>query len=738
MFDSPPDPWIFADDPTPADLDDWRPEDHGFGADPAGSPPGPAGAEVQPELLFETAPPATPAEALSRVFGYSSFRPLQREAIDAALEGRDTLVVLPTGGGKSICYQLPATMRQGTVLVVSPLIALMDDQVASARDAGLRAAALHSNLPAGEGRQAFIAALHGELDLLYVSPERLALGDLLLQLKPYLTLVAVDEAHCVSHWGHDFRPEYRRLAQLFDQVPDVPRMALTATATATVRSDMREQLALRDPVELVGHPDRPNLAYRAFYRSDVLAQTLAVVERNPGEAGIVYAQTRKEVEKLAARLKKKGVNALPYHAGLSPVQRAKTQTAFLNETVDVVVATIAFGMGIDRSNVRFVVHANAPKSIEHYQQESGRAGRDGLPAECVLLFSAADLVTHRRLAGLNGELSGDRQRALNRHLSAVARYAVAPVCRHRILSEHFGATYPNPIAEAETSEGSEEAPGCGACDVCLGETVGLPEEEAVLIAQKILSTVYRTGNMFGIGHVVNVAEGKLTPKIESRGHQRLSVFGVLKDEAQTAIRGFIDQLIAQDHLRLEEKGRFAMLRLASKGVGLLKGRGGEVRLTRFFPKRLGGRGQSSSRSRRSSPSDASWEGVDRELFEQLRALRAQLARAMGKPPYVVFSDVTLRGLAREKPKTLDELLEIKGIGERKRASYGQVFLEAIAGYEDEDESDPSDELPAQDGADTSEPLPTPRPAPGQTGTVASRLFAQHLRGPSSSGTGAAQ
>ncbi|MEK9144849.1 MAG: ATP-dependent DNA helicase RecQ, partial [Elusimicrobiota bacterium] len=386
--------------------------------------------------------PGNPEEALRRHWGYDSFKPLQREAVEAALAGRDSLVVLPTGGGKSLCYQLPAAMGRGLALVVSPIIALMDDQVAAAKEAGLAADALHSNLETQERGEAYRRLAAGKVDLLYVSPERLLVGDLLEDIAPRLILIAVDEAHCVSHWGHEFRPEYRRLSEALQRFPKAARMALTATATPAVQEDICAQLALREPARLIGHPDRPNLVYRAFARREQAAQVLEVARRHTGEGGIVYAQTRKDVERLAAGLERAGVSCAPYHAGLDAERRRKAQEGFVNERLDVIVATIAFGMGIDRSNVRFVIHANTPRSVEHYQQESGRAGRDGLSADCVLLFAASDLAAHRGLAMKDGALPPERQKALERQLREIGRYAVSPVCRHKLLTEHFGAIYP--------------------------------------------------------------------------------------------------------------------------------------------------------------------------------------------------------------------------------------------------------------------------------------------------------
>ena len=634
---------------------------------------------------------ADPAAVLRRVWGYETFRPLQRAAVEGALAGRDALVVLPTGGGKSLCYQLPPAAGAGLALVVSPLIALMDDQVAAARQAGLTAASLHSNLAAEERARAFRDAVAGNLQLLYASPERLVLGDLMEALAPRLGLIAVDEAHCVSHWGHDFRPEYRQLAPLFAAAPRVPRMALTATATPAVQRDIIEQLALRDPLVLIGHPDRPNLVYRAFPRHDTDVQLLAAVRRHPDEGGIVYAQTRREVERIAARLQGAGVRAAPYHAGLGAAERAATQTAFLNEDLHVVVATIAFGMGIDRSNVRFVVHANAPRSVEHYQQESGRAGRDGLPADCTLLYSAADLQAHRRLAEMDGPLPEERKNALERQLAQIARFAVAPVCRHRLLSEHFGRPYPPPPDDAEADAPpppAAPAPGepdnCRACDVCLGETVSLPGDEALAAAQKILSAVLRTGSTFGAAHVTAVLRGSDGERIHDLRHHELSVHGLLRDESDATVRAWIDQLIVQDILEMVEKisgaRRFPIVQVTDQGRAVLRGQD-TPRLTRFWHgaegKGSAPKGKRAKRAAAAAHDGAEWSGVDTDLFERLRALRREIAQRESVPPYVVFSDATLREMARLKPRNAAELLEVKGVGETKLARYGELFLAVI-------------------------------------------------------------
>jgi len=596
---------------------------------------------------------------LERYWGYTSFRPMQQEAMEAILAKRDSLLVLPTGGGKSLCFQVPALARDGLAIVVSPLIALMKDQVDTLISNGVPAAGYHSGMPA-EARQAVAAGLTaGAYRLLYVAPERLV-GEggsffrSLIGRQP-VRFIAIDEAHCISQWGHDFRPEYRQLADLRRMWPDVSLHAFTATATARVRRDILAQLALRDPIELVGSFDRPNLVYRVFIRSGLRRQIEDVLARHRGEAGVIYCQSRREVDALAAWLAGTGVRALPYHAGLADDVRHRNQDAFLNEDVDVVVATVAFGMGIDRSDVRFVVHAGAPQSLEHYQQEAGRAGRDGLPAECVLIYSGGDFARWRAMADEGSDSAA--RRAL---LRDIERYAASVGCRHRHLIGYFGETFAKD--------------NCGACDYCLGELEAMPN--AVDLARKILSAVARVQQRFGAAHVVNVLRGRETDMVTARGHQHLSVFGLLRESSADELRGYVDQLVARGLMR-QTDDQYPVLQLTAGGVELLKdpSAAADLALARLKPAPKG-----RPTARRSQPEAESWEGVDRAVFDALRALRLSLARERHVPPYVIFHDTTLRELARHRPSSLEELRHIYGVGARKADDLGHAVLDVIRAH----------------------------------------------------------
>ena len=613
--------------------------------------------DVLPAQPGSAAPVDDPlAEVLQRVWGYSSFRPLQREAMAAILGGRDSVVVLPTGGGKSLCFQAPALVRSGVALVVSPLISLMKDQVDTLVGNGVAAAFLNSTLSADERRSVMERVREGQIRLLYVSPERLV-GDGGDSFRTWLSrcdvsFIAVDEAHCISQWGHDFRPEYRQLATLRREFPQASLHAFTATATARVRRDIATQLALQQPEELVGSFDRPNLVYRVLARNNFKKQLQDVLARHAGQAGIVYCTSRREVEAIADWLTESGVRARPYHAGLDDRDRARNQEAFLDEEIDVMVATVAFGMGIDRSDVRFVVHAGAPQSLEHYQQESGRAGRDGLEAECVLVYSSADFLKWRVMLEKNGELTTSARQLLR----DIERYAASVGCRHRHLVSYFGERY--------------DRPDCGACDFCLGELE--PVADAAQIARKVLSCVARVGQRFGAAHVANVLCGSVNEQVTSRRHNELSTFGLLKDAAVPEVRGYIEQLVAHGLLR-QTDDEYPVLALTNEGVALLKDAAAGEGLALSRQRRvLRERDQ-----RRSRVEAEAWDGVDRELFEKLRTVRLQIARSRGVPPYVIFHDTTLRDMARLRPQSIDALRHVYGVGARKAEDLGDQFLAVL-------------------------------------------------------------
>ena len=596
-------------------------------------------------------------EILEKYWGYSSFRPLQLEAMEAVMADHDSLLVLPTGGGKSLCFQAPAIAREGLAIVVSPLISLMKDQVDTLVGNGVSAAYYNSGMSSEARTEVTRGIRDGRYRMLYVAPERLV-GDggdgflKLLESNP-VSFIAVDEAHCISQWGHDFRTEYRQLARLRERWPSVSMHAYTATATARVRRDIIDQLGLRDAAELVGSFDRPNLVYRVLARATLKAQILDVLGRPRGQAGIIYCTSRKEVDSLSQWLNDTGWRSRPYHAGLPDDERSRNQDAFLNEEVDLVVATVAFGMGIDRSDVRFVIHSGAPQSLEHYQQESGRAGRDGLEAECVLIASGADFLKWRVMLEKNGEMS-DARRALLRDME---RYAASVGCRHKRLVGYFGEQF--------TKD------DCGACDYCLGELETMAD--AVTIARKVLSCVARVGQRFGAAHVSNVLRGSASEQVRSRGHHELSVFGLMTDASIDELRGYIDQLLA--HGLLQQGGdEYPILQLTAEGLALLKDAGAQPDLSLARQKRP----EKGRLPKRARVETEGWDGVDRELFERLRAMRMQVARKRGVPPYVIFHDTTLREIARTKPATIEELRHVKGVGDRKSADLGELILSIIA------------------------------------------------------------
>jgi ATP-dependent DNA helicase RecQ len=607
----------------------------------------------------------TDLEAILRQYwGYTAFRPLQQEAMAAILAGRDSLLVLPTGGGKSLCFQAPALVRNGLALVVSPLISLMKDQVDALQANGVPAACFNSALPSDQRQQVLAGIRSARYRLLYVSPERLVGegGQAFVEMlrAAGVSFCAIDEAHCISHWGHDFRPEYRQLAALRHAFPGASIHAFTATATVRVRQDIVRQLGLVEPEVLVGSFDRPNLIYRVRTRQGLRKQIEDVVRRHPGEGGIVYCLSRREVEELAAWLSKAGHRALPYHAGLPDDVRHSSQEAFLTERTDIIVATVAFGMGIDRSNVRYVIHAGAPRSLEHYQQEAGRAGRDGLEAECVLVYAPADFLKWRRMLEANGELS----ESAVAQLRAMDRYAASTSCRHRALVEHFGQRF--------------DRDDCGACDWCLRELERV--EEPVVLARKILSCVARVGQRWGIGHVTDVLAGRTTEAVVARGHERLTTFGLLKGCPAAELRGYVEQLLTQG--LLERAGEeYPVLVLTEPGVRLLKvaAHDGVALWRQRRPERTDGRRRTATHP----PEGEAWEGVDRALFERLRDLRLEIARVRGVPPYVVFHDTSLRDMARRRPATVEQMREVYGVGVRKAQDLGPGFLEAIRRFAEE-------------------------------------------------------
>ena len=589
-------------------------------------------------------------------WGFDALRPLQAEAIGAALGGRDSLVVMPTGGGKSLCYQVPPLLDDSLDIVVSPLISLMKDQVDGLRTCGYPAACLHSGLSADERREAESGLAAGKFRLLFLAPERL-LNSWFLQLAARMKVrrFAIDEAHCISHWGHDFRPEYRQLSILRERLPQASLHAFTATATPRVREDIVAQLGLRKPEVLVGHFDRPNLVYRILPMVDRAEQTIEVLRRHAGEAAIVYCLSRKDTEQMTAVLKAAGIRAAHYHAGLTPDERHRAQEAFSDERLDVVVATVAFGMGIDRSNVRCVLHAALPKSIEHYQQETGRAGRDGLEAECVLLYTAADVMRWESLLTKSASESPEPTDVLAaqlRLLRQVQNLCNSGVCRHKTLSEHFGQAY--------------ERPNCGACDVCLGEVEGL--EDATVTAQKILSCVARTGERFGVGHIVEVLQGANTDKVRKFGHDKLSTYGLLKEMSKKQLQSLVYQLVDRG-LVARSEGEFPMLALNDESWAVLRGQR-EVRLVR--PKK-----EVAARTR---STEISWEGVDRGLFDHLRQWRKNVAAQRKIPPFTVMHDTTLMELARLRPTAIDYLRGVPGIGEKRLADLGPELAAVIGDY----------------------------------------------------------
>jgi ATP-dependent DNA helicase RecQ len=625
---------------------------------------------------------------LKQYFGFSTFRPLQEQIISDSLAGKDVLALLPTGGGKSLCFQLAALARPGLTVVVSPLIALMKDQMDAMKSAGIPAGCLNSSLQAGESRGILRALHNGELRLLYVAPERLMLSGFMSDLQRWtISLLAVDEAHCISEWGHDFRPEYRQLCKIRELLPTVPIMALTATATERVRGDIVHQLHLRKPGCYVASFNRPNLAYKVVPRSGAYEQVLKFVRARERECGIVYCQSRKSTESLAEHLAAEGIAARPYHAGLTAEERSRNQELFLRDEVRVICATIAFGMGINKPNVRYVIHHDLPKNIESYYQETGRAGRDGLPGDCLLLFNPGDVI--KQLQFLK-EKDPAEQKIAREQLDQMVNYAESSHCRRATLLNYFGEEYLEP--------------NCQGCDNCLSPRTTY---DGTVLAQKFLSCVYRIREKggFGVGlnHVVEVLTGADTEKIHKWNHQELSTYGIGKDQSRPAWLAVGRELVRMGHLR-QNPERFNTLELTASGVACLKSRQ-PVQLT--TPMKLADRGK----ERRVGDI-----ACDEQLFETLRALRKEWATAREVPAYIVFSDVTLRQVARLYPGNVRELSRIQGMGEKKLKEFGTLLLKTVA--------DHLKTHPRQFFADDSFTAPAPRAKPkmGDSAHVSLTMF----------------
>ncbi len=590
-------------------------------------------------------------DILRQVFGYDHFRDRQESIINAAIAGRDSLVLMPTGGGKSLCYQIPALVRPGVGLVVSPLIALMQDQVSALRQLGVKAEFLNSTLTWQQKQDVAASMNSGETDLIYIAPERLSQAGTLEWLgRCRISLIAIDEAHCVSQWGHDFRPDYLSLAQLGDCFPDVPRIALTATATPKTRREILQNLQLRDPEVYVSSFDRPNIRYSVAPKLNARNQLLRFLENHRTDCGIIYCLSRKKVESTALWLNQSGFNALPYHAGLPDSERAENQARFLFEDDLIMVATIAFGMGIDKPDVRFVAHLDLPGSIESYYQETGRAGRDGQPSDAWMVYGLSDVVQRGQMLA-NSDADEIHKRNERSKLDSLLGWCEVTQCRRSSLLEYFGEKQQDP---------------CGNCDTCLDPPKTRHGTET---AQKLLSCIYRTGQYFGTLHIIDVLRGRDTEKIRQRDHQRLSTFGIGADLSQNQWRSVIRQLIVRGFL-VSDAERFGALRFTETTRSLLKGEV-DLMLREDVSK------QAAVRKKKSKVEVGE---ENQELWEALRACRKRLAEQYGIPPYMVLHNSALQEIMRRKPIRLEELLDISGIGHAKLEKFGDDFLKVIRGY----------------------------------------------------------
>ncbi len=588
-------------------------------------------------------------DVLSQYFGYGTFRPLQEEIIQDIMSRRDVFVLMPTGGGKSLCYQLPSVMLGGVTIVVSPLISLMKDQVDGLVQNGIRAAYLNSSLSLSEQNAVLRKLLTNDLSLLYVAPERLVQTHFLDVIKQIsINFFAIDEAHCISQWGHDFRPEYRRLDLIRKLFPDKPLVALTATATPRVKEDITERLNLQKARIYSASFNRPNLLYRITPKLDAFSQVYEYVTKHKNESGIIYCQSRKTVESVAERLAERGIHALPYHAGLADEVRKKNQERFIREDVEVIVATIAFGMGIDKPNVRYVLHYDLPRSLEHYYQETGRAGRDGLQSECVLLYSYGDKFFYERF--IADKQTEEERRIAKAQLQRMIDFAQSRICRRAQLLQYFAESF---------------AEKCAACDNCLS-----PQEtiDGTVIAQKILSCIYRTQERFGVTHIVRILTGSKNQNVLRYNHHLLSTYGIIEEYTRTDVKTFIYELIQQGILK-QSDDQYGILFLTPKSKAVLKGRE-KVQLTKPQERVVS----------KVDTEDKSNSHIDQQLFNRLRTLRKKIADEQNVPPYIIFADTSLKDMATYFPQTPEQFSGMYGVGEEKLKKYGEIFLNVIINF----------------------------------------------------------